>query len=124
VSDVKISELVALPPRDLLSWSVLHLITLESSADFMSKFGIEPLPDGAERSITVEMRINGVEVPVREVFAELERHHSDMVNAQAKELVTQKCALFNEASDLAARISDLIKREASRALGVDWEDRW
>ena len=121
---VALSELVRSPPSDLVAWAVMHLISRESDLDFMKKFGIEPAPDLATNTITVEMRINGIEVPVREVFAELQQQHDDMVKREAMALVQQRCALFNEAGDLAGRISDMIKREASRALGVDWEDRW
>jgi hypothetical protein len=118
---VTIKELVHSPPNDMLSWAVMHLISRNSDEDFLKRFNIDA--SNHDNTVTVEMRVNGVKVPVKEVFKELQRQLDAMVKREAMELIATKCGSANAAIQLLDRIGDLVRREAADALGVDWEDR-
>jgi len=119
---ITIGELVESPPREMMPWAIMVLLSHYDTDDFLKHFNIDA--SNHDNTVTVEMRINGVEVSPAEIFKQLNNQHEDMVKRCAMELIQEKIKGVDAVTELLENVRSLVQREASAALGVDWETRW
>lgn len=120
--DLTINELVKSPPTDMLAWSVMTLISHCAPANLLEHFRIDA--SNHDNTVKVEMKINGVEVSPREVFAQLDAQHTEMVKRQALKLIKEKFVGLDDITTLISELRSFAERKASSALGVEWRDSW
>ena len=117
-----IKELTTSPLTDMLTWAVMTLISHFPTKNFLEHFGIDA--SNHNNTIKVELKINGVEVSPREVFDQLDKHHTEMVKNQAMKLIKEKFAGLDDITTLISELRSFAERKASSALGVEWRDNW
>lgn len=120
--EIAIKEMAALPQPDLLAWAVMNMIVEFGGDKFLEVFSIDAT--NHENRVVVDLKINGVEVSPRQVFAELNRQLDELIRREAMRLIQEKCCESSAAMKLVDEIGEFAKRRASESLGVGWQDRW
>ncbi len=99
---------------DWLPILVMHLMTehTKNSDDWFKVFGIKPLAELDEQTLDLRVTVNGVEVKFESFVKELQRQYCNMLEGQAKEMMTARCNKLAELVEEAGRlINDEIEAE-------------
>lgn len=117
---ITIRELIAIGGDDYFAWATWHIICSSKPAEeFLERFNLKEAVRDHDKTVTVEMKVNGVEVSPREVFTELGRQFEALLKRKALELLQERLA---SSAELLDRIERHIKAEATALLGADWHD--
>ena len=91
--------------RDFVQWLIIEAMS-NTPGDFEKNF-----PGANADSLEVEMKVNGVSVPVKATLKSIEKQIDRFVTTKAKELIAEKF------SDLELKINDV-----SRAIDESFGD--
>lgn len=104
-----------------------------SAETFRTVFGLKVIEKGVPQPVMVELRINGVEVPIRPFLERMWSGYKEGVLKTAREIVSAKLRIrFNYAEDLLRAFEKTIEREMnendlptafSPEEWLDWDPR-
>jgi len=94
--------------ENFVGWLIISALT-DSKVD-MNEFTHSDQFNASE--LEVEMKINGVDVPVMQTLNDIEKQMNRMVYEKALEIVSNKYGdIFNLLDDMEERVKDKIKRD-------------
>ena len=77
------------------------------------------LPSKSEGGFDVQFIVNGIELPLKETFQDIENQIDEMVRKKALELLEEK---FADMSDFVYQITEELKRKAEERLNLKIEE--
>jgi hypothetical protein len=103
--------------RTLLGWYIIEAMTMKSP----NILDTWPRPEFDSRRLDVKVTINGVEVPVREVFSILGEHYEAVMDQLAAKIEDRARELIKEKyNDVYSALQDLEKR-MNDTLPSSWQ---